>query len=146
LPYFENIDRLLGLDKAHQNSFIAQNFPITGDQIQAFFSYIEKRHQLKWWDAVIDSIDFDETSGFSEYESLGTFVCSFENKPLNVQPGAWSRDGNQQWVSKQIRSKKAPKGNFDYVAVESWTQKKCSYSFFRRAVKVLRSYLGRVFG
>jgi hypothetical protein len=147
LPYFENIDRLLGLDKAHQNSFIAQNFPIKGNQIQDFFSYIERRHQSKWWDAVIDSIDFDEPSGFSEYEALGTFVCSFENIPLNMQPGTWSRDGSQQWVSKQIRSKKAPKrGGFDYVAVELWTQKKISYSILRRAVKVLRSYLGGVFG
>ena len=146
LPYFENIDRLLGLDKTHQNSFIAQNFPITGNQILAFFSCIERRHQSKWWDAVIESIDFDEASGFSEYEALGTFVCSFENKALNLQPGNWSRDGNQQWVSKQIRSKKAPKGKFDYVAVESWTQKRSSYSIFRRAVKVLRSYLAGVFG
>jgi hypothetical protein len=135
LLYFANIYKLLGSDKAHQNSFIAQNFPITGNQIQAFFSYIERRHQSKWWDAVIESIDFDEASGFSEYEALGTFVCLFENTPLTIQPGTWSRDGNLKLVAKQIRSKKAHKGNFDYVAVESWTKKGLVFQFFSELLK-----------
>ena len=122
LPYFENIKRLLGLDKAEPNSFIAQNFPITGDQIPAFFSYVEERHQKKWWHAVIDSIDFDESSGFSEYETLGTFVSSFTMQPVTMQQGTWSREGNQRWVSKQVSSRKASKAKYDFVAIERWAQ------------------------
>jgi len=145
LPYFENIDRLLGLDKAHPSSFIAQNFPMTGDQVQAFFSYIEKRHKSMWWEAVIDSIDFDEFSGFSEYETLGTFVSSFDKRPLIMQPGIWSRDGEQRWVSKQIGSQKAPKAKYDFVAVEEWTQNKSCKSLLGRVLRGLRGYLGLVF-
>jgi hypothetical protein len=144
LPYFENIYRLLGLDKSHLKSFVAQNFPITGDQIRAFFSYVEERNESTWWDAVIDSIDFDEPSGFSEYETLGTFVSSFGKRPLTMQPGTWSRDGNQRWVSRQIRLKKPARRKFDFVAVESWAQNSWSKSVLRRALTVSRSYLSKV--
>jgi FkbM family methyltransferase len=146
LPYFENIDRLLGLDKAHPNSFIAQNFPIKGNQIQAFFSYVEKRHQSKWWDAVIDSIDFDEVSGFSEYETLGTFISSFDKtlSTVYVQPGTWSRDGNLGWVTKQINSQKAAKAKYDFVAVERWTKNILEKPYLLWVRMGIRSYLGRI--
>jgi FkbM family methyltransferase len=144
LPYFENIDRLLGLDKAHPNSFIAQNFPITGDQIRAFFSYVEKRHQSEWWNAVINSIDFDELSGFSEYETLGTFVSSIDKKPLNVQLGAWSRDGNQRWVKKQVSGQRVQKVKYDFVAVERWAGNRYGKHWLVRVLGSLRGYLGRV--
>jgi hypothetical protein len=123
LPYFENIDRLLGLEKGYPDSFIAQNFPITGRQITEFFSFIEEKSKLKWWNAVIKSIDFDEPSGFSEYESLGTFVCSLDATKITVQNGKWSRYGNLRMVSKIVGSRKASKAKYDYVAVETWTQK-----------------------
>jgi FkbM family methyltransferase len=145
LPYFENIDRLLGLDKSHPNSFIAQNFPITGRQIEAFFSYIEQRHHSKWWDAVIECIDFDESSGFSEYEALGTFVSSFDKKPLAMQKGTWSRDGNQRTVSRQVGSRKASKAKHDFIAVETWTQNRWGKSRLLGVPSVLRAYLGSVF-
>ena len=142
LPYFENIDRLLGLDKTILGSFIAQNFPITGKQIESFFSYIEKRHEKKWWDAVIESIDFGELSGFSEYETLGTFVSSFDKKPLTMQPGVWSRDGTLRAVSKQISSWMNSKSKYDFIAVERGTQNRWGKSFPLRILDGLRSYLG----
>jgi FkbM family methyltransferase len=143
LPYFQNIDRLLGLDKAHPDSFIAQSFPITGKQIESFFSFIEKRHSANWWEAVINSIDFDESSGFSEYETLGTFVSYFENLPLTMQPGTWSRNGVQSQVSKRIKSGKSPKSKYDFVAVETWVHDKWVRAFLRRFLGGLRVYLGR---
>ncbi len=144
LPYFENIDRLMGLDKALPNSFIAQNFPITGSQIEAFFNHIEKRHQKKWWDAVIDSIDFIESSGFSEYETLGTFVSSLDKKPLTMQPGSWSRDGDLRWVSRQIRLHKALRSKHDFVAVERWTPNPWVMSRLQRFLRDLRTHLVRI--
>jgi hypothetical protein len=143
LPYFESIDRLLGLDKAHPESFIAQNLPITGDQIRAFFSYIENRNQSTWWDAVIDSIDFDEPSGFAEYETLGTFVSSFDKKPLIMQPGSWSRYGNQRRVSKQIHSRRASKAKYDFVALETWAQARPARAFLNRILGGLSLNFGR---
>jgi hypothetical protein len=127
LPYFENIDRLLGLDKAQPESHITQNFPILGSQIIAFFDYIERRHSKNWWEAVIESIDFDEISGFSEYEVLGTFVSFFEETGVGErQSGAWSY-GVASQISRHLkrRSPKSPK--FDFIAVEEWAQPKYGY-------------------
>jgi FkbM family methyltransferase len=145
LPYFENIDRLLGLDKAHLGSFIAQNFPITGNQIESFFSYLGQRHSTTWWNAVLDSINFDEWSGFSEYETLGTFVSHLEDKPLAAQSGTWSRSGIQARVSKQITSGKKPRPDYDFVAVERWAQDIWAREFPRRVLRGLSVYLGKAF-
>jgi len=124
LPYFENIDRLLGLDKARPESFITQNFPILGHQIKAFFEYIERRHSKNWWEAVIESINFDEMSGFSEYEALGTFVSFFEDKAVGEkQSGAWSY-GSARQVSHHLGPKKAQLAEIDFLAVEDWAQPK----------------------
>jgi FkbM family methyltransferase len=123
LQYFENIDRLLGLDKARPESFITQNFPILGSQIKAFFEYIERRHSTNWWEAVIESINFDEMSGFSEYEVLGTFTSFSEDKG-EKQSGIWSY-GVARQISHQLKKSsllRAPK--FDFLAVEEWAQPK----------------------
>lgn len=124
LPYFENISRLLGLDKARPESFITQNFPILGSQIQAFFEYIETRHSKNWWEAVIESINFDETSGFSEYEVLGTFVSFFEEKGgSESQNGTWSY-GLARQALLYLRSITAAPPELDFLAVEGWAQPK----------------------
>ena len=144
LPYFENIKRLLGMGRANTNSFIAQNFPITGNQIEAFFTFIETRHQKNWWDAVISTIDFDEASGFSEYETLGTFVSSLSHEPLKIQKGTWSRNGTHHLVSKLLRSGGARKRVYDFVAIEVWTDKKWKVSTIQGFLrKLLLSFLPR---
>jgi FkbM family methyltransferase len=126
LPYFENIDRLLGLDKARPESFITQNFPILGSQIRSFFEYIEARHSKNWWEAVISSIDFDEISGFSEYEVLGTFASSFAGGVPESQRGTWSY-GVAKQVSHHVRQMSPEPPEFDFLAVEDWAQPKKPY-------------------
>jgi FkbM family methyltransferase len=145
LPYFENIDGLLGLDKAHPNSFVAQNFPIRGSQVRDFFAYIEERHQTEWWNAVIDSIDFNEASGFSEYEALGTFVSSLNTGSLATQSGMWSREGKQTWVSRYMRSRTGPLSKYDFVAVERWTQNRWGLPFLFGIIRGLSERIEGVY-
>ena len=82
LPYFQTIDRLLKLDRVVPHSFIAQSFPCEPHWVSAFCEEIESSHQKPWWKAIIDCIDFEQKSGFSEYETLGNFVA-------HRFPGEW---------------------------------------------------------
>ena len=144
LPYFENIDRLLGLDKVCTESFIAQSFPMTGKQIRAFFSFLEERHKKTWSEAIIDSIDFDESSGFSEYEVLGTFVANWTGRALEWQSGAWSLYGVAKQIGRCISRKNPPPPRNDFMAVEGWAQPKWGYVKIDETILKLRSFVGAV--
>jgi hypothetical protein len=128
---------LLGLEKSLPWSFIAQNFPITKSQILAFFSFVESRHSTTWWNAVIDSINFDEASGFSEYETLGTFVKSISSEPLRFQSGSWSRRGSHYDVLRKIQNGNPGKLGHDFVAIEDWMQGTPSRSRLRNVGQII---------
>jgi FkbM family methyltransferase len=146
LPYFENIDRLLGIDKAHKESFIAQCFPITGGQIQLFFEFLEERHSKPWWEAIIESIDFDESSGFSEYEVLGTFVSNHAEQAVHWQSGVWSLYGVAKHLAKQISRNRVASSTYDFMAIEGWAQPKWRYVEIDDFFKRLRGFVGSIFG
>ena len=82
LPYFQTIDKLFAIDRIVPHSFIAQSFPYEPHWVRAFCEELESSHQKPWWKAIIDSIDFQQKSGFSEYETLGNFIA-------HRFPGEW---------------------------------------------------------
>ena len=83
LPYYQHIHDLLGLDRLQPNSFIAQAMPVDPRWIDKLVSLIEARHKKLWWQALVDTTDFNEKSGFSEYEILGSIAFHF-------YPGTWA--------------------------------------------------------
>lgn len=122
LPYFCQIDRLLGLDKVVEFSFISQCFPCRPEWISKFVEQIELRHGTQWWTAVISTIDFRERSGFSEYETLGTFVSHHFPGEWGWHEGSWTRDGYARFGSPrralgQIQDVDSP---LHFAAFESW--------------------------
>ena len=62
--YFNFIKKFMGLDKVVKFSFIAQCFPIKVVWIKEFFKYLESRHKKKWQEALINSINFNQRTGF----------------------------------------------------------------------------------
>lgn len=122
VPYFRAIDRLLTLDRKVDRSFIAQCFPCEPDWILSFCAAIERKHSEPWWKAVIDSIDFRERSGFSEYETLGTFVSHHFPTEWEWNPQEWSRDGYSIFGSpkKAHQSSQRVDTGLAFVAFEAW--------------------------
>lgn len=92
-PYFSTIEDLLRMQKLVGYSFITQNFPITGKIADSFFEYIEERHQTNWFDAVVETVAASESSGFSEYETLGTFITNQYSNLPNITLTPWVRNG-----------------------------------------------------
>jgi FkbM family methyltransferase len=93
-PYFSFIKKFLGLDKIVKFSFITQCFPARVIWIKDFFKCLENRHKKKWQDALINSIDFNQRTGFSEYETLGTFISHNYKDSFIINENSWLRSGN----------------------------------------------------
>jgi FkbM family methyltransferase len=155
-PYFEAIKKLLGMDKVVAKSFIAQCFPITYEIVINFFSHIEKYNLKSWHDAVIDCIDPHQTSGFSEYESLGTFITNQYSYNVNWNESSWSRLGYEELKKvglELVEDEQFYKlsNQFDYLSFEKWetdlkTKKKhISFSNISRNLKKMISKIYKYF-
>jgi hypothetical protein len=101
-PYFSTIKKLLNYEKSVSFSFIAQCLPVYSTWINEFKKCVENHHKKSWFEAILDNNNLYEISGFSEYETLGTFfVNNFLDKMLlNNQP--WSRKGGLVCLKKNI--------------------------------------------
>ena len=149
--YFLMIKQLLGLAKVHDHSFVIPGFPIHKTWMQEMIAEIESRHYPKtWYEAVILCTDFNLTSGFSETETLGTWVS-------NLYPGQWttsliswerygqSRFGYAKSFSVEELVKVGREHNLDVVSFENWDVRGWR-RLFKRAKNLPRYFLATIRG
>lgn len=74
--YFITLEKLLALKKEIKKSFICEHMIINKYIMLELIDEIEARHKVNYYEAIIDCIDEDAVnqSGFSEFETYGTFV------------------------------------------------------------------------
>jgi hypothetical protein len=72
-PYFDLIRSLINEEKLLKSSFIAQCLPYRVKWFRDFKAELEINTQASWYQTIIDLINPNEISGFSEYETLGTY-------------------------------------------------------------------------
>ena len=122
-PYFDCIRRLTGLEKIVDFSFIAQCFPIKAGWLHKFFSDLENRHATSWDKAILGQIDFDGGNGFSEYETLGTYLSHKYGQEISPTKRPWYRLGNSlighvAFLDGNINKNKLL--NYDFISFEKW--------------------------
>jgi FkbM family methyltransferase len=125
LSYFNAIRNLMGYDKIVTNSFIAQSFPITYEISNTFFEYLEKYNMKSWYDSIIDCIEPNAISGFSEYETLGTFISHNFPHLLRWNDAKWSRYGFKELtvIEKKdvaIYDISTMSFKYDFLSFENW--------------------------
>lgn len=125
--YFENIERLLGgLKRVQDFSFVIPSFPVKKLWLQELVEELSERNQgNSWWKAIIDSTDFSLRSGFSETETIGTWVANMYPRQWSTYPGKWERRGQKEFgyarnfsVEKLLR--RTRKSSLDIVSFENW--------------------------
>jgi hypothetical protein len=126
-PYFETIERLLGLSKKVNFSFIAQCFVMKAVWIQELFHKIENKHGKRWELALLDAINFEEGNSFSEYETLGAYISEFHASEITYTKRKWLRLGNSEighpaFLSPDLIDKKLYQ--YDFVSFEKWDKAK----------------------
>ena len=77
-PYFIPINRLFGLDKIYENSFIAEHMLFEKNMVLQMLGDINELSPNEiWWEKILSVCDYSETlNSFSEFETYGTYVYS----------------------------------------------------------------------
>jgi FkbM family methyltransferase len=124
-PYFDFTQKLLGVGKVAPYSFIAQCLPCKGSWAQKFFAFIEERCQDNYVDAILDRIEFEEISGFSEYETIGTFLYTQFSEQIKIKNHLWLRNG-KGLIGNPTNINRTPYkqllNEYDHVAFERWEE------------------------
>ena len=124
--YFESIDKLLGLSKIRSESFIVPSFPIYREWVRDLISYIEMRFGgLPWYDAIIASTDLSLGAGFSEFETLGTWVSHKYPESWTTGLQKWERFGQSRFGYAQDLTADqlvniGENAKLDLISFESW--------------------------
>lgn len=124
--YFFSLEKLLGLKKLNSKSYIAPGFPITKKWVNEFVDEVEKyNHGQKWHQAIISTTDFTKASGFSEFETLGTWVEANHKNEIKVFNCNWERFGQSKiGYAKNLEfsdvANFAKSKNLDVISFENW--------------------------
>lgn len=73
-PYFETMSKLTGLNKRFKLSFVSHHILFNRRTLKELKELIEKNNNKTWWKAIIDSLNPNEGSSFSEYECYGNYM------------------------------------------------------------------------
>ena len=79
MPYRKMYQRLIGADVKGVFSFVSHHMLMERSKLQHLKHHIESVHNVPWFQAILNLIDRQEGSGFSEYETYAQFVL--ENYP-----------------------------------------------------------------
>ena len=144
-PYFKCIERLTGLAKAIPESFIAQCLLGKAGWAAEFLDLVQDRFGKDPFQAIIDATDLSEKSGFSEYETLGTFFFSKYKDQIAPSERKWERNGYSLLGSCQNLEALYSRfllRNADFVAFEKWDLKNKQDRLRRRtALRPIRTRL-----
>jgi hypothetical protein len=127
-PYFQMIERLLGLKRVQIHSFVIPGFPILSTWVKEFIAEIEKRNKTQWHAAIINHTDLSLQSGFSETETLGSWVVNRKPGEWDTQDVTWERRGQSRFGPARdfsISDVKSfgKKNNLRIITFENWDNK-----------------------
>lgn len=124
--YFDTIEKLLGLRRVQSHSFQIPGFPIKKCWLDEFIAAIENRHVgASWYDAIIFSTDLGSQVGFSECETLGTWIASSYPEAYSLSDSYWERFGQSRFgtastfTAEKLIALGEEKG-FDAICFENW--------------------------
>lgn len=88
--YFDTMQRLIGLDKSVDFSFIAEHMIFRTSYMRELIARISSPEFLgggncKWYETVIEAINPKDGLGFSEFETYGTFVHTFHREDIEYR-------------------------------------------------------------
>ena len=150
-PYFKVIRKTLRLRRKHKKSFVTPGFPIPTLWVTQFIEALQEGPFTQtWWQKLVDNIDFRQSSGFSETETLGTWITYAH--PRNWIRGRlrWERLGQSLFghpaeLSTEQVIDAGAKENLDVISFELWdlpAGPRVKPNFFHRTRRNLKLKLG----
>jgi hypothetical protein len=127
-PYFAMIHRLLGLSRVQSQSFVGPGFPILRGWVEDFIREVEARNDgFTWFDAIISQTDLSLMSGFSEFETLGTWITNSHPDGWKTSKARWERLGRSRFgPAKDLTSSQVvsigKRENLKVISFENWDE------------------------
>ncbi len=145
-PYFENIKRLLELKKKNSYSFVIPGFPFKKKWVSEFIDEVEKINSLNWYEAIIKKTNFKLKSGFSETETLGTWMASRYPNEWELIEGSWERLGQSRFgLAENMNTSQLEKigevHDLDIISFENWDVDNFGKKI-KRMIKSLKMKIG----
>lgn len=122
-PYFTTMQRLIPeLSKKNNYSFISEHMLINTKIMKNLIKRIENNINITgeyWFEKIINSIDIKDIpfSGFSEFETYGTFVNEFYNNSYKIRSWKSLRNGKDFYNPKLFTYQKAKICSKNYEAI-----------------------------
>lgn len=83
-PYFDIYRRLLRQGSRSRMSFVAHHMLMNADVLKKLRDRLRNLHGKVWYEAILEQLDRQEFSGFSEYETYGNFLLSEGRRPVRL--------------------------------------------------------------
>lgn len=122
-PYFEVIKKLLQIERKVDFSFIAQSFILKKKWLNEFLAELEQISGLRWPEAILGAIDFEEISGFSEYETLGNWLMTRHKDQIAFSTAKWERLGFSKAELHDLDSYQLANPTISFISFEAWDKK-----------------------
>lgn len=127
-PYFITMEKLLPeLGKKYNYSFISEHMLIRTKIMKKLINRIDNNINIcgdKWYEKIINSINIDDLpkSGFSEFETYGTFANVHYNDSYKIRKWKSLRDGKYYYNPKFFSFKDGQNisDKFDAISFEKW--------------------------
>jgi len=128
-PYFDFIKKVFKIKKKSKFSFVSQCLPCKGKWVNNFFKYIEKNYNETWEKIFINNINFDENSGFSEYETLGSFFYDNFSQEIKFLKNNYQRYGYSEikTLNNFFANEKRLSEKYDFISFENWENRGLSF-------------------
>jgi hypothetical protein len=145
--YFDFIERALGLKRTQNFSFIAQSLILKVSWARELTNALALNAQLSWVDAALSFLNKTEPAGFSEFETLGTWIWNHHHDEILISDRSWYRNGlslvgNPLKLSQAVWSGLAQ--SYDFVSFEGWDVKTGIRNKIKRQYRRLKiSLVGR---
>lgn len=127
-PYFITMEKLLPeLGKKYNYSFISEHMLIRTKIMKNLINRIENNINIygdKWYEKIINSINIDDlpNSGFSEFETYGTFANVHYNDSYKIRKWKSLRGGKYYYNPKffSFEDGQNISDKFDAISFENW--------------------------
>lgn len=140
--YFITMDKLLGLKKIKDYSFIAEHMLIKTDIMKEIISKISGEASEPWPFTVLKTVRPKAKGGFSEFETYGTYVSHYypelySSRTLNT----WRNAGYVFGRNISDKDIEALSVDLDIISLECWNGRLFPQNFFSRLSELYVKYL-----
>ena len=142
-PYFETMEKLIGIKKQVNYSFISEYMVFRKEIVLSILNKISKKKEQHWWFTILDNINQNDLlrSGFSEYELYGNFIAKYYPNTFSIKNLNKTRNGAIFLGTKPSTfGLKLFSYVFYYISFEEW--QKGGKLFSRKYFKALAFYIG----